>query len=50
MDFPWDALLDIIVIPMIFVLILLSPYILGAFIGQVIKLFRNLFSEKDDDI
>ncbi len=49
MDFPWDALGTIVGISLIFLLILLSPYILGALIGQILRFFRNLFGGDDDE-
>ena len=49
MGFPWGALLTMIAVPMIFLLIGLSPAIFGALIGQIIRFFRNLFGGKDDD-
>ena len=48
MDFPWDALLTIVGIFIIFALIGFAPSILGMLIGEIIRFFRNLFGGDDD--
>ena len=50
MEFPWaDVLGGILLAVVVIGLIMLSPAIIGTLIGQIIRFFRNLFSDKDDE-
>lgn len=49
MDFPLEDILGGLGLPILIVLIMLSPAIIGALIGQIIRLIRNLLGLKDDD-
>ena len=50
MDFPWEEIIDGMGLPILIILLmLLSPAIIGALIGQIAKLIRNIFIRKDDD-
>ena len=50
MEFPWaDVLGGILPAVVVIGLIMLSPAIIGTLIGQIIRFFRNFFSDKDDE-
>ena len=46
--FPWGALLYVVAFGLLIALIMCSPAILGALIGSVIRLIRNIFKGKKD--
>ena len=45
----FDMLAAALPLTIIVVLIMASPAIIGALIGQILRFFRNIFSGKDDD-
>lgn len=49
MDFPWEEIIDGMGLPILIILLMLSPAIIGALIGQIARLIRSIFSRKDDD-
>lgn len=49
MGFPWEEVIDGMGLPILIILLMLSPAIVGALIGQIARLIRNIFSRKDDD-
>ena len=50
MDFPLKELLEGLGLPIIIILFMLSPAIVGALLGQIIRLFLNIFGKGDDDV
>ena len=44
-----ELLAAVLPLTIIVVLIMASPAIIGALIGQILRFFRNIFSGKDDD-
>lgn len=49
MGFPLEEIIGGMGLPILIILLMLSPAIIGALIGQIGRLFRNIFSRKDDD-
>ncbi len=49
MDFPLADILGGLGLPILIILLMLSPAIIGTLIGQIIRFFRYIFGAKDDD-
>lgn len=49
MGFPWEEVIGGMGLPILIILLMLSPAIIGTLIGQIARLIRNIFSRKDDD-
>ena len=49
MDFPWADVLGGLGLPILIVILMCSPMIVGMLIGQIIKFFRYLFGSKNED-
>lgn len=49
MPFPWRDVLGGLGLPILVVLIVLSPAIVGALIGEIIRFFKNIFGRGDEE-
>ena len=47
MGFPWRELIDGMGLPILVILIMLAPAIVGALLGEIIRFFRHLFGRDD---
>lgn len=49
MGFPWRELIDGMGLPILIILIMASPAIIGCLLGEVIRFFKQLFGKDDDE-